>query len=96
MLRGIGNLFKPKLFGGGADKAEKDLVKAIALFATDKPAPPAPDWGHAEAYAWLGQVYAERKQVDEAREAYRKALELRPDFGWVAHELLPALDRIKR
>ncbi|MGQ0648274.1 MAG: tetratricopeptide repeat protein [Gemmatimonadaceae bacterium] len=96
MLRGVSSLYKPRMFGGGADKAERDIRKAIELFATDKPEPPAPSWGQAEAWAWLGQVYAEEKKLDEARAAYQKALELQPDFGWVKDQLLPALDRIKR
>jgi Flp pilus assembly protein TadD len=93
MLKGVGNIFKPKMFGGGADKAEKELLKAIELFANDRPTPPAPKWGHAEAYAWLGQAYAAQDKVAEARTAYQKALELEPGNGWVTHVLLPALDK---
>jgi tetratricopeptide (TPR) repeat protein len=95
LLRGIGSMFKPGFFGGGLDKAEKDIKKAIALFPNDKPAPSAPGWGHAEAWAWLGQVYAKQDRVDDARAAYRKALEIEPGFGWVTNTLLPELDRRK-
>jgi tetratricopeptide (TPR) repeat protein len=93
MLRGVGAMFTPAMFGGGVDKAEEYLRKAIALFADDRPAPPLPAWGQAEAYAWLGQTLHKQKRVDEARTAYHKALELQPDNGWVRHVLLPALDR---
>jgi Flp pilus assembly protein TadD len=93
MLKGIGTMFKPKMFGGGADKAEKELLKAIELFAKDRPAAPAPKWGHSEAYAWLGQVYAQQNKIAEARTAYQKALEIDPANGWVIHVLLPALDK---
>ncbi|MGQ0642716.1 MAG: hypothetical protein ACT4P6_18385, partial [Gemmatimonadaceae bacterium] len=47
MLKGVGTMFKPKMFGGGADNAEKELLKAIELFANDRPTAPAPKWGHA-------------------------------------------------
>ena len=95
LLRGIGAMFTPSVFGGGVDKAEEYLTKAIALFPNDKPAPAAPAWGHAEAYIWLGQVHKRRDRIDEARQAYTRALELQPDNGWVRHVLLPGLDRAK-
>ena len=96
LLRGVGNIFKPSLFGGGVDKAERDIKKAIGLFATDKPQPPAPSWGHSEAWAWLGQVHVKQERFDDARAAYMKALEIEPQNGWVKDVLLPALDRRKR
>jgi Flp pilus assembly protein TadD len=93
MLKGVGTMFKPGMFGGGADKAEKELLKAIELFAHDRPVAPAPKWGHAEVYAWLGQAYAQQDKISEARAAYQKVLELDPGNGWVVHVLLPALDK---
>ena len=96
MLKGVGTMFKPGMFGGGADKAEKELLKAIELFANDRPVAPAPKWGHAEAYAWLGQAYAQQDKVTEARAAYQKVLELDPGNGWVVQVLLPALDKKSR
>jgi tetratricopeptide (TPR) repeat protein len=93
LLRGIGSIFKPRLFGGGLDKAERDIRRALELFPTDKPASPAPSWGHAEAWAWLGQVLVREERPQEARAAYLKALEIEPEFGWVKYQLLPALDR---
>lgn len=96
MLKGVGTMFKPGMFGGGADKAGKELLKAIELFASDRPVAPAPKWGHAEAYAWLGQAYAQQDKITEARAAYQKVLELDPGNGWVVHVLLPALEKKAR
>jgi tetratricopeptide (TPR) repeat protein len=96
LLRGVGAMFTPTMFGGGADRAEEYLRKAIALFPSDRPAPPLPAWGHAEAYAWLGQALHKQKRLDDARAAYAKSLELQPENGWVRHVLLPALDRAGR
>jgi tetratricopeptide (TPR) repeat protein len=93
MLRGVNAMFTPAMFGGGIEKAEGYLRKAITLFTDDKPTPPFPAWGHAEAYAWLGQVLRKQKRIDEARLAYGKALQIEPDFGWVRNVLLPALER---
>jgi tetratricopeptide (TPR) repeat protein len=96
MLRGVNAMFTPTMFGGGVDKAEEYLRKAILLFPEERPATPLPAWGHAEAYAWLGQVLHKQKRINDARAAYAKSLELQPDNGWVKHVLLPALDRGER
>jgi tetratricopeptide (TPR) repeat protein len=96
MLRGVGAMFTPAMFGGGVEKSEEYLRKAIGLFPDDRPAAPLPAWGHSEAYAWLGQVLHKQKRIDDARAAYTKALELQPENGWVRHVLLPALNRAER
>lgn len=95
LMRGIGSIYKPKLFGGGAEKAEVDIRKAIAKFDGDKPEAPRPAWGRAESYAWLGQALARQDKTEDAKAAYRKALEIDPEFGWVKYQLLPDLERKK-
>ena len=93
LMRGMSAMFTPAMFGGGESKAEAYLTKAIALFATDQPAPPLPAWGHADAYIWLGQLRQQQGRVADARKAYTTALEIQPANGWVRHVLLPGLDR---
>lgn len=93
LLNGIGTLYKPKTFGGGIDKAKAHLLKAAELYKTDRPAAPAPTWGHAETYAWLGQIALKQHDTTAARQAYARALEIQPGYGWVKLVLLPALDR---
>jgi len=95
MLRGIGAMNTPAMFGGGLEKAEEYLTKAIALYARDEPQPPAPSWGAHEAHVWLGQVYAKQKRVAEARAQFEKALAIEPNDMWVRMTLLPALDKKK-
>ena len=92
LISGMSAMFTPKMFGGGADKAERDLRKAVELFASDNPTPPAPSWGRADAYIWLGQTLQKEDKQEEARAAYRKALELQPGNQWVTRVLLPSLD----
>jgi tetratricopeptide (TPR) repeat protein len=93
LLRGIGAMFTPKLFGGGSDKAIEYLQRAIPLFDQDQPEKPAPSWGRAEAWVWLGQALAKEERFGDAREAYLKALELEPNHGWVRGVLLPELEK---
>lgn len=95
LLRGIGAMNTPAMFGGGLDKAEEYLTKSILLYKTNKPQAPAPDWGAHEAHAWLGQVYAKQGKKDAARAEYQRALAIEPNDGWVKYGLLPALDKTK-
>ena len=88
LLQGISAFHSPTMFGGGHDVALEHFLAAIALFAEDAPEPPLPAWGHAEAYAWLGQTSAALGQSEEARAAYERALELEPAYGWVREVLL--------
>jgi tetratricopeptide (TPR) repeat protein len=91
-VRGIGAIYKPRLFGGGLDRAAADLRKAIELFERDDPRPPAPAWGRGEAWIWLGQTLARQGDPAEARAAYVTALEYEPENAWLREVLLPALD----
>ena len=91
LISGMSAMFTPKMFGGGTDKAEKDFKKAVDLFATDNPKAPAPSWGRADVYIWLGQALQKEEKKDEARAAYQKALELQPGNQWVTRVLIPSL-----
>ena len=82
MLRGIGAIFTPSMWGGGLDKAQEYLEKAVTYFENDNPQRPMPAWGKAEAFIWLGQVYAKQNKTDSARAAYSRAVEIEPDNGW--------------
>ena len=91
LIGGMSAMFTPKMFGGGTDKAEQDLRKAIALFETDRPVAPTPSWGRADAYIWLGQALQKEEKIEDARAAYQKALEIQPGYQWVQRVLLPSL-----
>jgi tetratricopeptide (TPR) repeat protein len=93
LLRGIQSFYTPVEYGGGLPVAETQLNKAIELFATDNPPPPAPAWGKAEAYVWLGQVLQKQNRIEEARAAYNKALGVQHDYPWVTYSLLPSLPK---
>jgi tetratricopeptide (TPR) repeat protein len=92
LLRGIQSFYTSEEYGGGLPVAETQLKKAIELFATDNPTPPAPFWGKAEAYVWLGQVLQKQNRIAEARAAYNNALSVQHDYPWVTYSLLPSIE----
>lgn len=98
LLLGISKYNTPKMFGGGMDKAETNLIKAIQLYRINSPTDSLlPTWGHEEAYAWLGRVYMEKKEYEKAQIQFEKALEVKPGYGWVKYQLLNELnEKIKK
>ena len=94
LLAGWGAYYTPKMFGGGKDKAENYFQQAIASYETFQVSDPIlPDWGHEEAYAWLGIINTENEQYNQARQNFKQALQIFPEYGWVKHVLLPNLDK---
>ena len=93
---GVGKLHTPAMFGGGADRAEAMMLRAVAAFRTEPRDRPWPRWGLVDAYAWLGQINVERDDLAAARRYYEQALDLEPGFAWVRYALLPALEELER
>ena len=68
--------------------------RAAELFALGAPADPIrPEWGHSQAWAWLGIAHRDRGETELARAAFERALEINPEFGWVRNGLLYELDK---
>ena len=76
LARGIGNYYKPEMFGGGPETAIHDLRHAIELNPKS-----------AEAYLWLGLALRKTHHNAEAREAFAKSLELNPARVWTKQQL---------
>ena len=90
----ISDFNTPEMFGGSKEKSLQGLKRAAELFAQEEPTDPIqPVWGHREAYAWLGIAYQNQGELESARAAFEKALEIDPDFGWVKYWLLPELEK---
>ena len=91
----ISDFNTPKMFGGNKEKGLQGFQRAAELFAQEEPTDPIqPVWGHREAYAWLGIAYQNQGELESARAAFEKALEIDPDFGWVKYWLLPELEKV--
>jgi tetratricopeptide (TPR) repeat protein len=76
LARGIGNYYKPEMFGGGPEPAMQDLRHAIELNPKS-----------AEAYLWLGLALRKTHHNPDAREAFTKSLELNPERVWTKQQL---------
>jgi len=96
MYMGVASLYQPGLLGGSTEKAIEMLIRSVELFETSKGKKSHalwPDWGHAEAYAWLGLAYEQNDEFESAKEAYYEALFINPNYRWVRDKLLPGLLR---
>jgi tetratricopeptide (TPR) repeat protein len=90
---GIGAFNTPAMFGGGVDKAEKLLRRAIMLLDKEPAEKPWPNWGRFDAHAWLGQILVKKRDFAGARMEYEKALAIAPRSGWVTYILMPELEK---
>lgn len=95
LIRGMNARYTPRMWGGGLERAEEYLARAVQLFESDAPAGVEPRWGRAEAYLWLGNVHRQRKELDQARAAYERAIQLAPDYQ-AARRQLAALSQTQR
>jgi tetratricopeptide (TPR) repeat protein len=90
LLDAIGAYYKPPMFGGSKETALTGFKRAAELFDREKITDPLqPDWGHAEAYAWLGIAYLDKSDKAAARAAFDRALAIAPEYGWVKYQLYP-------
>jgi tetratricopeptide (TPR) repeat protein len=93
LLNAVSLLNKPSRWGGDRERAMTELQRALQQFETAS-APEdgrAPQWGQADAYAWLGIAHMKADQADQARDAFEQALAIRPGYTWVESGLLPQL-----
>lgn len=90
MLDAISKHFTPAMFGGDKELALAGFKRSAEIFEKQtKTSTIQPDWGHAEAYAWIGVALLDQNKKTEAKTALERALVIDPDFGWVKHVLLP-------
>ena len=75
VAQGVGNYYLPSAFGGGMDIAVRDFKKAIEL-----------DSKSSEAYLWLGIAHRKAHRNAEAREAFKKSVELNPNRIWAKQQ----------
>jgi tetratricopeptide (TPR) repeat protein len=97
-LRGVSAMYTPPLFGGGLERANEYLHKAVQLFETVKPLSDStlPTWGHGEAYGWLALVQLDQDSLAAAEASLAKALKVNPANAWLTYEVAPKLEAARR
>lgn len=88
LIRAMLAYFSPGNSREGKDGALVSWRQAAESFPP-KPAPGEPEWGKAEAWAWLGGALLADGNPAAAREALERAIADRKDFWWVRHIALP-------
>lgn len=63
-------------------QANKELLAITQLFADLPSEVGLPDWGQADAWAWLGFGYLKMENSVAARNAIEQSLVLAPDYVW--------------
>lgn len=97
LLNAIGLFQKPGMFGGDKKKALNGFERAARLAAQETVTDPlAPDWGHAEAHAWMGVAHLNADRPAQAHAAFQEALRANPDYGWVKDVLMPQLAEARK
>jgi Flp pilus assembly protein TadD len=91
--RAVATFYKPRIFGGGKDKALRQLDRAEDLFEQEPAEKPWPNWGRVELETWRGFILAQKGDKEGARLAYERALILAPGHSRVLNLLLPALEQ---
>lgn len=75
------------------DAALADWRRAAESFPL-RPSPDEPEWGRAEAWAWLGGTFLVDGQPERAKEALERAIADRKDFWWARVIALPQATRM--
>jgi len=80
LIKGIGAVNTPPMFGGSSDKAMEAFSKAIEAYNNDQYSNYY--WGHSEALTWRGMLHQQQGQTEKAMADWNKALEIDPNYGW--------------
>ena len=90
--KGGSKLFTPKMFGGSIGEAIKCYKEAIRLYETDTMRI-SNNWQYINTLAWLGNAYKQNENYEMAKQTYRKAIAVEPEFYWVKNILIPDLEK---
>jgi tetratricopeptide (TPR) repeat protein len=80
LVKGIGKLNTPPMFGGSSEAAYQAFDKAVLAYANDQDS--GFHWGYAETYTWRGLVHMQSGETDKAKQDWQLALNINPDYGW--------------
>ncbi len=93
LVRGVMMFNTPEQFGGGANSSIGILKTADAQFSKQPDSELMPTWGKVETKTWIGLAQQKLSKFEEAKETFESILEIKPDYDWIKHDLLPALEK---
>ncbi|MCK5740753.1 MAG: hypothetical protein KAH48_00935, partial [Chlorobi bacterium] len=87
----------PEAFGGDKSRAESLLKKALKFVKQNEAIDTDEvDWAsEAEIFAYLAQLEILRENKVKAKKYIKKALSIKPDYGFVKFDLIPQLKKLK-
>lgn len=80
LVKGIGAVNTPPMFGGSKELALQSFTQSIEAFKDDTYSNYY--WGHSEAYTWRGLLYSQQGEQSKAIADWQQALVINPDYGW--------------
>ncbi|MCY4159296.1 MAG: tetratricopeptide repeat protein [Bacteroidetes bacterium] len=96
LIKAIMDYSLPGIAGGDKERAEQGYNEAMLLFADEEITHPfRPSWGHDQVYVRIGILYMDRGDLEDARQAFERALELNPGYRWVKRTLIPSLEKLE-
>ena len=82
LIKGIGKLFTPPLFGGSREQAMASFEAAIAKLPPERFS--AVNWGLDDAYVWRRIAQQHAGDTALARASFEQALVVAPNQQWAA------------
>ena len=89
LQKGISKFNSPEFVGGSKEEALKYFTQSVEAFEKQIGNEADIDWGYLDALAWLGIAHSSTGDFKSAITAYKKALDVEPDFAWIKYQLLP-------
>ena len=80
LMKGIGKLFTPPLFGGGREDAMLSFQAGIAQLPPERYT--AVNWGLDDLYIWRGIAEQGAGELTKARASFKQALVVAPQSQW--------------
>jgi tetratricopeptide (TPR) repeat protein len=93
LQKGISIFNSPEFAGGSKEKALKYFTQSVEVFENQTADEADIEWGYIDALAWLGIAHSSFGDFESAIIAYKKALDLEPDFARIKYELLPIAEK---
>ena len=89
LQKGISKFNSPEFVGGSKEEALKYFTLSLEAFENDTSDRNKIEWGYIDALAWLGIAHSSLGDFESAITAYKKALDVEPDFARIKYRLLP-------